>query len=408
MRILLVHRYFWPDSPPYASMLRVMARHFAARGHEVTVLTTQPSYTAATARMKMPRRETREGYRVLRRPMLPESKRNWLARLLNVALFQWHVFWHVLLRRRRYELVTATTMPPVVVAAAAGLATRLRGGHFLYHCMDLYPEIARLSGRLPMGRGPIPAALGWLDRRNCRRAARVVVLSDDMRDTLRARGLDTAHVRVINNFALEPDEGARLMQPPPEALKPDGEVRILFAGNVGRFQGLETAVDALHELRDRPEIQLHVVGDGVARAALERRAGALLGHTIHFQGFRPLPEAIAFMDDADLGLVSLQPGVIRSAFPSKTMTYLAAGLPLLVMVEEDSALARLVREEGVGACSPQGDTAALAEAIRTAANDPEARARMKGAASALADSEFSARAALVRWDQVIAELAPSR
>lgn len=412
MRILLIHRYFWPDSPPYASMLRVIGRHLAAQGHEVTVLSTQPSYTEATKKLKQPAVEALDGMRVLRRPMLPESKRNMLARLLNVLLFQWHIFAHLLRHRRgHYDLVTATTMPPVVVAGTAAFSARLRGARFLYHCMDLYPEIAQLSGKFPLGRGPLPWLLGLWDRRTCRKAWRVVVLSEDMRRTLAARGLSTDNVRLLNNFALE-DEGGQdaLAIGAEESIaarvpRREGEVRVLFAGNIGRFQGLEAVIEAAGLLRDCPDVQFHFLGDGAARAALEQQAGDLLGETVHFHGFQPLGQALQFMETADLGIVSLQPGVIASAFPSKTMTYLASGLPLLTMVEEGSALESLVREEGVGLSTPQGDAAALAEAIRAdLARPEEERQARRTRALALAEREFSTQAAMQRWDQLLAEL----
>ena len=44
MRILIVYRYFWPDTPPYATMLRDISRWLAEAGHDVEILTAQPSY----------------------------------------------------------------------------------------------------------------------------------------------------------------------------------------------------------------------------------------------------------------------------------------------------------------------------------------------------------------------------
>jgi glycosyltransferase involved in cell wall biosynthesis len=402
MRILLIHRYFWPDSPPYASMLRAMGKHFAERGHEVTVLTTQPSYTAATAKLRQPKTEMLDGMRVIRRPMFPESKRNWVARLLNVALFQLHLKLHLLFRRRAYHLVTATTMPPVVVAGVVSTFARLRGSRMLYHCMDLYPEIARISGGLPMGKGPLPALLGAWDRRTCKKAWRVVVLSEDMKRTIAARGISTENVRVLNNFSLDaaPDPES---QTEPTPKQPD-EFRVLFAGNIGRFQGLETVLEAAQKLREHTKIQFHFLGDGAARTALTEQAGELLGKTMHFHGFQALPTALAFMRSAELGIVSLQPKVIHSAFPSKTMTYLAEGLPLLAMVERDSSLAQLVEEHRVGATVGQGDARALADAILQIAEAPQAHAEMRKHARELSEAEFVPAAALAKWDQLLGEL----
>lgn len=403
MRILLIHRYFWPDSPPYASMLAVMGRHFAAAGHEVTVLTTQPSYTEATRKLKQPREEMLDGMRVIRRPMLPESKKNWIARIANVLLFQWHILAHILFQGKssRYDLVTATTMPPVLVGGTACFAARMRGGRFLYHCMDLYPEIAQLNRKLPMGRGLLPWLLGLWDRHTCRKAWRVVVLSEDMKQTLAARGIATDNVRVLNNFALEAEGAEEQTSDLPD--RSEGECRVLFAGNLGRFQGLDVLMGAADRLREYAHIQFHFLGDGAMRNELEQWAGDQLGKTVHLHGFRPLAEALQFMETADLGVVSLQPGVIASAFPSKTMTYLSSGLALLTMVEKDSALARMVEEHKLGVSVAQGDADAMAWVIRDFAQQTRDREAERARIRAFAEGEFSSRAALARWDQLLAE-----
>ena len=399
MRILLIHRYFWPDSPPYASMLRVIARHFSAQGHEVTVLTTQPSYTKETSNWKRPHVEELDGFRVVRKWMFPESKSNWLARIANVAVFFFHVMAHILLRGKRYDLVTASTMPPVVIGAAACAATRLRRGRFVYHCMDLYPEVAELAGSRWLGKGPLRAALRWIDKRTCRKAWRVLVLSEDMQVALVARGLEPGNIRVLNNFALESED-----VPSSGVLGPDrGRFRVLFAGNLGRFQGLETVLEAAALLPEDAEIDFHFLGDGAARCSLEEQAGAQIGQRVHFHGFRPLADALGAMREAHLGIVSLQPGIVRVAYPSKTMTYLAAGLPVLAMVEQTSELARTVEQEGVGFAVEYGDAAGIAQGVLDLAADRGRLAACQRAAQDLAEREFSAEAALARWDRLLDE-----
>ena len=66
-------------------------------------------------------------------------------------------------------------------------------------------------------------------------------------------------------------------------------------------------------------------------------------------------KARALMRQADLGVVSLAPDVVRYAFPSKTQTYLAESLPLLVLCELDSELAEVTQSAGLGAVVAPGD-----------------------------------------------------
>ena len=66
MKILLIHRYFWPDTPPYAVILKKIARRLATDGHDVTVLSTQPAYKPELANEVQPSVEVIDGYRVVR------------------------------------------------------------------------------------------------------------------------------------------------------------------------------------------------------------------------------------------------------------------------------------------------------------------------------------------------------
>ena len=73
MRILAIYRHYWPDSPPYASMLRIITAHLAAEGHNVTMLTEQPSYKAADRMASSAPHETQDGVSVRRLSRVPIS-----------------------------------------------------------------------------------------------------------------------------------------------------------------------------------------------------------------------------------------------------------------------------------------------------------------------------------------------
>jgi len=338
---------------------------------------------------------------IVRYRALPESKRNLLPRGLNLVIEVIAILKHMVLRRRasRYDVAVVSTMPPVLIAAAR-LSCALTGAKVIYHVMDIYPEVAIVSGMAK--EGLLTRCLRAIDRGNCAGADVVVVLSDDMRDTIAGRGISTANVRVLNNFQLESFGSDGHL---PDGLeKPEGCFRVLFAGNIGRFQGLDTVIEAFAALDDLPGLRLDILGDGVAREELQRQAGERLSRRIFFHGYHPAQDAARVIATADLGLVTLSPGMYRVAYPSKTMSYLAMASPLLVMVEDERALARMVRSEGVGYQSPQGDAAALARSIRRAYGEPERLKAMRTKALRLAEREFATEVALERWVTLFGEM----
>lgn len=392
MRILVVHRYFWPDTPPYAAILRRIVDRWHADGHEVEVLSSQPSYKGGIENRRRPRCELVDGVSIRRLSLAPEAGRPalriWNALRLSAALL-WRAIW------KRYDLIMISTVPPVIGGAAAALSARLTGARFIYHCMDIHPEVGRVSGEFS---NPfVFRTLSWLDSWSCRKADPIVVLSGDMERTLRERKHgEHFRIRVLNNFSL-PSENRDPVSPPFEIAA--GKLTVLFAGNIGRFQGLESAVEAMGRIRMRDDVELVLMGEGVAKPELQRRAGMLKAN-VRFVGHQPVAVAKQAMQMADFGFVSLTPGLYRYAYPSKTMTYLEQGCPLIVAVESSSELASAVKERKFGYCVPPGDSAALAEMLSALADNRAASKALRESARREWESRYSETVMLEKWSEL--------
>jgi glycosyltransferase involved in cell wall biosynthesis len=341
-------------------MLYIMGQRFAKEGHEVTIYSCQPGYNNAYDGPPVPVREEVDGMTIIRIPLLKESKKQPIVRALNFMWFAMRVFLHAVFRAKAYDIMTVSTFPPTLMAAVARKIGWFRKTEYIYHCMDLYPEIAQTSGMLKRSLSLRIAAA--IDRRNCQKAKAVVVLSEDMLDTLRDRGLTAENGHVINNFIIDTVDNKVDV---PEAFQsPSKKFRVLFAGNIGRFQSLETIVDAAKILESNGDIEFWFVGAGVSVESLQRRSGSLLDKSIFFHPYLPIKVVMKVINRSHLGIVSLAPNVIRSAYPSKTMSYLEAGCKLLCLVEGDSALASLVEDNDLGSvCSQPATAESVAEAI---------------------------------------------
>lgn len=340
MKITIVYRYFWPDTPPYAVMLREMSRWLAESGHSVEIITAQPSYKPDARIPRQPWRETIDGVEVRRLPLLPERGPG-ITRLVNSGLFILLAFAAILSGRRR-DLVWTATMPPVVQAAAMRLASRLRGAKFLYQMQDIYPELGLASQTIMPG--PIANLMRMIDNATLNASDAVVVLSEDMALALAERKVEPRLLREINNFALASDVASGLPTRPVRGGRP---LRFVFAGNIGRFQNLEELVAAFSRISPG-EATLEIVGEGRVKAQLIKQVNDQRITHVTFRDHMPVDEVFNHLRTFDVGVISLTPGIFRFAFPSKTLTYLAAGLPLLALIEDDSALARMLREHRVG------------------------------------------------------------
>jgi glycosyltransferase involved in cell wall biosynthesis len=226
-----------------------------------------------------------------------------------------------------------------------------------------------------------------------------------MADTLRERGLtDTAKLRVINNFMLDADLSSPGQDMPISGAE-QPKLCIIFAGNIGRFQGLESIIDAMHLLQDEERVELLLVGGGVAKASLQIRAGDLLNRSVRFLEHKSQSAVERLIADSDVGLIALQAGVYRYAYPSKTATYMKLGCPLLVCMDKASELSEMVEREGLGEVCEPGDPVAIAAAIHKLRERKADLARRRARIIELGREMFGRDQALDKWSRLVKELA---
>lgn len=409
MRILILYRHFWPDSPPYASMLRSIGRALVAAGHEVTIWAEEPCYKLSDRARAAPRRETLDGIVVERFARLPDRIAAGPIRLLDKLLFVPRLLLKAVVRRAkgsRYDLVWTATIPPVMQGWAGRTIATMFGAKFLYHCQDLYPELA---GHMGLWRrdGLFYRIMVRIETRTRKRADLLVTLSDDMAATVRALA-QPRKLAVINNFPLEDFSASGAEAPPPVVPPPrdDGKVQMIFAGNMGMFQGLDAVIEAMRLIeQDCPELELVLMGEGKALPDLKKRAAGL--SNIRFEPHRPFEEAQAAIAAADIGLVSLEPEIYRYAFPSKTLAYLALGVPIFAIVEADSRLAAMITRHRLGWVGEGRTAPAIAATLKSIA----AAGELAAIESRLRDyfeSTHTAPATLRQWPMLVGALEAAR
>jgi len=351
-------------------MLRSIGKHFSDQGHEVVVLSSQPSYKIGVALQRQPVKEKIDGMVVHRLSLLRETGRHVIFRLMNMVYFPLRIFLFILLKGK-FDIVMASTAPPVVVGLAAAAGTKVTGAAFFYHCMDIHPEIGRISGEFR--NVLVFNVLRSLDGISCGIAKWVIVLSEDMRKSLLARpGFGRDNIRIINNFSMPGHDDPSVAES--DLLKNPDTFRVIFAGNIGRFQGLEAFV-------------------------VNKRAGG--AENIKFLPHQPVHVARKMIADADLGIVCLTREIYRYAFPSKTMTYLEEGCPLLVSAERDSELVRFVESSNVGKWVKPDSPQSIAGAIETLYLDTGYHRQMKNAAKQTAKELFSETSVMEKWDLLV-------
>jgi colanic acid biosynthesis glycosyl transferase WcaI len=383
LRALLYSMNYAPELTGIGKYTGEMAEWLAARGFDVTVVTTPPYYPAwrvdAPYSSRRYRRETIRGVKVIRCPLWVPRRVTGLKRILHLASFAVTslpvILWSAL--RLRPSLIFVVE-PPLFAAPAALLAARLSGAKAWLHVQDLEIDAAFELGVLK--RGALQKAALKFESWLMRKFDRVSAISERMLARVARKGVAAGRTVVFPNW-VELDR----IRPLPEANELRSQhfgndpVVVLYSGNMGMKQGFETVVQAAAMLAESSDDMIRFVfcGDGVGRETLETAAKALKNITL--LPLVPADRLNELLNAADIHVLPQRAGSEDLVFPSKLTNMLASGRPVVAASNPNGQVATLFADADCGIVVPPGDAGGLAEALRSLASDA-ARRRTLGAA----------------------------
>jgi glycosyltransferase involved in cell wall biosynthesis len=388
MRILLLNEYFPPDTSATAKMAAAVVDALAER-HEVVVLCGRPSYDPAERHPFYFLRSERRGRVLVERVgSTTFSRHRMLHRLLNYLSYVILAIPHALMVHA--DVVLGMTDPPFEGIVGAFVAW-LKRRPFVYNIRDLYPEMAVAAEivRPSCWVGIWEALHRWA----LTRAARVIVLGEDMRQRIIAKGMDPGRVVVVRDGARMPAASPNRDHPVTHEVRSGYRFVLLHAGNLGFCGAWETVVKAARMLNG-DGVGFVFVGDGALRPQIESSADGC--KAIRFLPFRPADQVPQVLAAGDLHLITIRRGLEGVVVPSKLYPILAAGCPVLALAPEGSDAARVIRRSGCGVVADPDDPVSVARVVQELARDPERVAGMSRCAAAIA-SEFSLQGEMQRF-----------
>jgi len=302
--------------------------------------------------------------------------------------------------------------PPLGLGIVAWLVTRLKRSRYLFHVQDLQPDSAAGLG---MVRAGIFLRLMYAcERFAYRGAAGVSGISPGMIDAFAAKGVPSGKIFLLPNWLRQPPAGVPETVTPAEFRKTHGvpadAFLAVYSGNLGKKQGLDALLDAaeiLEKERDRParKIVLIIAGDGAGQFAIAGRLKERPLDNIRLLPLQPAEAYRAMLRAADVALVTQMPGTGQVCFPSKLLSVLSAGLPVLTAADETSDLARAVGDGGFGRNVPAAAPEAMAAALGEMADRPSQLAEWRENTRWV--GRFSPGVMLGRFEGVVRDLGGS-
>lgn len=285
-----------------------------------------------------------------------ENKKSKISRIKKFLLMSYRIYRVAKKNVKKGDKVLMVSNPfPLIVLMAFLKRHREFTLNILVH--DVFPEGLYTEMSLPPF---VYKILGEIFNKSYATADLLISLGRDMSEILIRKTKKYDHqpnICIIENWG------------DTEAIKPldtliSERIKIQYAGNIGRAQGVGDFVEILNNAGN-PDVMFNIWGTGSEEEEIKSRVSELgLSEQVVFNGPYFRFNQINVLNDSDLSLVTLVKGMYGLGVPSKTYNILAAGKPILYIGEKNTEIWCTIEENNIGYCFEPDDADALLRFVR--------------------------------------------
>lgn len=360
MKILVVCQYYSPEQ----FRINDICERLVSDGHYVTVLTGLPNYPSGKVPKKYrwfkKRKETINGVNVIRCFEIGRGSGtlrlglNYLSYTISASLKTFSL-------SKDFDIVMVNQLSPVTMAIPAILYKKIHGRPLFLYCLDLWPDSMAAAGINK--KSIMYKVLYWVSRKIYTSVDKIAITSQSFSlyfdKVLKIRGRKIEYL---------PQYAEKIFDSVKDDNKEHTIQNMVFAGNIGEMQSVETIILAANELKKRKNIHFHIVGGGSSLETCKQLAEKCQLTNISFHGQRPLSEMPDFYKLADAMLITLKKNeFISYTLPGKLQSYMVAGKPVLGAIDGETR--RVIEESQCGLCCEAEDYKSLALIIERFTND---------------------------------------
>lgn len=323
-------------------------------------------------------------------------------RMVNIFTQSISLMVEMLKRIKKHNTVLVVTNPPTLPFLAL-FACWLKNANYVLLIHDVYPEAAVIAGVVKAD-GLLVQLANRLNTQLYRNAQSIVVLGRDMRElVIKKLKSHKKSVVVIPNWAeveqIQPRKrwDTNLAQ----ELGLTEKFIIQYAGNMSRVNDLESIIQCADQLRDVDDLHFLFIGSGAKKQWLEQTVAVKNLSNVTILPNRPRSDQNDFLNACDVAIVSLDSGMVGVSVPSRTYNIMAAGKPIIGIVEEGSEVASILEEEKIGWVVSPGQSSDLVQVILGARTDSEQLSQMGLRARLAVERMYTLKTTVKKYMRVI-------
>ncbi len=377
MKILYLPAYFEPELAASGYLAANRSEAFAVAGFDMLVYTPVPTRGVSEEVRKIYEERKEEHLydgrmKVLRFPLIREGK-NPIQRALRYFIAAFKQYWWAshAQEAKQCDVIFVASTPPIQGAMAA-LVKKRTHIPFIYNLQDIFPDslvgtgIAR-KGRLLWRIGRV------IEDFTYRNADKIIVISEDFKKNIMAKGVPEEKIEVIYNWVDE--------QAVKEVNRDDNvlfdrygldrnKFYVTYCGNIGLTQNMDMLLEVAKELESEKAIHFVLVGNGAYKDELEKEITIRNIKNVTLLPFQPYEEISHVFSLGDVGLVISKPGVGENSVPSKTWSIMSASRPVLASFDENE-LKEIIEKYHCGYFTAAGNKESFKKAILSLYGDKE-------------------------------------
>ena len=406
MRLLYFVQYFPPEKASGLPIVTDMIQGFAEHGWEVDVYIPTPTRGVTDKVRKAYAKKRKEvlcnGKLIIHRMHLYREGTRLLQRTIRYSIFSLQC------------LVRGLFLPADAIFTGGGPPTQgIIGGlihkwtkkKFIFNPQDLFPDSLVIAGQAAETSKVVKIGRK-MERFAYKNADAIITITEDMAENIRSKIADKEKVHVVRNW-IDTEKTVPVERDKNSLFDEFGLDRdkfyVVYAGNIGMVQGIETIVESAERLQDEDHIKFIIFGNGSEEANIKRMVLDKGLKNLQIFPLQPLERVSEVYSLGDVSVIPGKPGTGNAGMPSKTWSIMATGTAIIGSFDMGGELDKTLRKAECGYCVEAGNAEKLTEAITNLYGRPDKVRRLGLNARKYAEEHVSKEKAVGQYLKIIEE-----